>query len=45
MTSIETSWVIGVALIGVLVLITASGRGTHHRPVAHEPAHATQAQP
>jgi hypothetical protein len=44
MTSIETSWVIGVALIVVLVLITASGRGTHYRAVTST-APATQTQP
>ncbi|MDR6303348.1 hypothetical protein GGQ85_001031 [Nitrobacter vulgaris] len=43
MTSIETSWVVGIALIVVLVLITASGRGTHYKPTS-PPAASTQTQ-
>lgn len=43
MNHIETSWVVGVALIVVLVMITASGRGTHYKAVTST-APATQTQ-
>jgi hypothetical protein len=42
MNHIETSWVVGVALIVVLVMITASGRGTHHKPASAPAAAQTQ---
>jgi hypothetical protein len=45
MSSIRTGWVIGGAVIVLLILISVSGRGTHYKPAANAPAAAAQTQP
>lgn len=45
MSSIRTGWVIGGAVIVLLVLISVSGRGTHYKPAGNAAATSPQTQP
>jgi hypothetical protein len=45
MSSIRTGWIIGGAILVLLVTISAIGRGTHYRLFERAPAVGTPTQP